>query len=1003
MTICPSCGHENNETAKFCEECAAPLVAEAPSREQRKTVTVLFCDVTGSTARGESTDPEALRAVLARYFERMKAILESHGGSVEKFIGDAVMAVFGVPQVHEDDALRACRAAVEMHDALPELGLQARIGVNTGEVVTGTEERLATGDAVNVAARLEQAAQPGEILIGADTLSLVRDAVEIEPVEPLELKGKTEAVPAHRLLAVTGDLVRRDSASMVGRETELRRLHDAYEQAVRNRSCQLFTVLGSAGVGKSRLAYEFLSGLDATVVRGRCLSYGEGITYFPVVEVLTQLGVRPEDAAAAAAVASVMGETDDPTTSDEIAWAFRKTLEQAAAEGPLVCVFDDIHWAEPALLELLEHLADWSRDAPILLMCMARPELLDRQPGWAGGKMNATTVLLEPLSADETELLLQKLGGVGSDLRDKILVAADGNPLFVEEMLAMVRSSADGDVTVPPTIQALLAARLDQLETSERALLECGAVEGKVFHRGAVQALAPDEVEVPQRLMGLVRKELVRSDRAMLPGEDAFRFRHLLIRDAAYDGLPKSARADLHERFALWLDERGPDLVELDEVVGYHLEQSCRYRDELGLPQEAAIRTAAHRRLAAAAGKAAARGDYPASATLLERALKLVAGDAIALELEFDLQHALFHTGRIQDALARAALLTERGHGSGDRIAELSGLLWEQVLRLYTEPDEAVQRLKTLCSEAEEEFARANTEIGLYLVNFARGSLDHLLALFADEVEAMDRATEHAARAGHRQWVYELLPLAGASRMHGPTPVHEVLAWLDEQEARGLSHRSLVINRSMTLALIGRFDEARNLIEELIAGSRERGAVIPLALGYSHVLPAIEMAAGNPAAAIAAGEEGCRIFEEMGEKSWLSTALARLGEAHVALGHLDEADELAGRAAELGGAEDAITQMLWRQVRASVLSARGEHGDARQLAVEAVAIGEQTDMVDAIGDAHVVLGDVLVAAGDHIGAATSYGKALSLFEGKGVVPAERQTRERLDSLLELEQ
>ena len=323
-------------------------------------------------------------------------------------------------------------------------------------------------------------------------------------------------------------------------------------------------------------------------------------------------------------------------------------------------------------------------------------------------------------------------------------------------------------------------------------------------------------------------------------------------------------------------------------------------------------------------------------------------------------------------------------------------------MRLYTEPDEAVQRLKTLCSEAEEEFARANTEIGLYLVNFARGSLDHLLALFADEVEAMDRATEHAARAGHRQWVYELLPLAGASRMHGPTPVHEVLAWLDEQEARGLSHRSLVINRSMTLALIGRFDEARNLIEELIAGSRERGAVIPLALGYSHVLPAIEMAAGNPAAAIAAGEEGCRIFEEMGEKSWLSTALARLGEAHVALGHLDEADELAGRAAELGGAEDAITQMLWRQVRASVLSARGEHGDARQLAVEAVAIGEQTDMVDAIGDAHVVLGDVLVAAGDHIGAATSYGKALSLFEGKGVVPAERQTRERLDSLLELD-
>jgi class 3 adenylate cyclase/tetratricopeptide (TPR) repeat protein len=1003
VRTCPSCGQANPEGARFCNACGALIEAAPAAREQRKTVTVLFCDVTGSTALGESTDPEALRAVLARYFERMKGILESHGGSVEKFIGDAVMAVFGVPQVHEDDALRACRAAVEMRDALPQLGLQGRIGLNTGEVVTGTEERLATGDAVNVAARLEQAAQPGEILIGADTLRLVRDAVETEPVAPLELKGKAEAVPAHRLLAATGDLVRRDSAPMVGRATELRRLHDAYEQAVRDRSCQLFTVLGSAGVGKSRLAYEFLSRLDATVVRGRCLSYGEGITYFPVVEVLTQLAVRPEDAAAAAAVASVLGETEDRTTSDEIAWGFRKTLEQAAAESPLVCVFDDIHWAEPALLELLEHLTDWSRDAPILLLCMARPELLDRQPGWAGGKINATTVLLEPLSADETEILLQELGGVDSDLRDKILVAADGNPLFVEEMLAMVRGSAGGDVTVPPTIQALLAARLDHLETSERALLERGAVEGKVFHRGAVQALAPDEMEVPQRLMGLVRKELVRPDRAMFPGEDAFRFRHLLIRDAAYDGLPKSARADLHERFALWLDERGPDLVELDEVVGYHLEQSCRYRDELGLPQEEALRAAAHRRLAAAAEKAAARGDYPASATLLERALKLVPGNGIALELEFDLQHALFHTGRIQDALARAALLAERGRTDGNRIAQLSGLLWEHVVRIYTEPDEAVQRLKTLWPEAEEEFARANTEIGLYLVNFARGSLDHLLALFADEVEAMDRAMEHAARAGHRQWVHELLPMAGASRVHGPMPVHDALAWIDEQEGRGVSLPSLIINRAMALALLGRFDEARNLAEQLIASSRERGAVIPLALTCSHVLPAIELAAGNPAAAIAAGEEGRRILEEIGEKSWLSTGLARLGDAHVALGHLGEADELAGRAADLGGVDDALTQMLWRQVRARVLSARGEHGDARQLAIEAVAIGEPTDMLESIGDAHVVLGDVLAAGGDRVGAATSYGSALSLFEQKGAVVAERRTRERLDSLLELEQ
>src|SRR5919109_4484016 len=293
MRICPACGRKNSDRAKFCEQCASPLVVAPAAHEQRKTVTVLFCDVTGSTALGESTDPEALRALLARYFERMKGIVESHGGTVEKFIGDAVMAVFGVPQVHEDDALRAVRAAVEMRDALPDLGIEARIGLNTGEVVVGTEERLATGDAVNVAARLEQAAAPGEILLGPETARLVRDAVETERTEPLELKGKREPLAAQRLLALHEEapaFARRLDAPLVGRARELRRLREAFAQAVDDRSCQLFTILGVAGVGKSRLTAEFLGSLeDATVVRGRCLPYGEGITYWPVIEVLQQL------------------------------------------------------------------------------------------------------------------------------------------------------------------------------------------------------------------------------------------------------------------------------------------------------------------------------------------------------------------------------------------------------------------------------------------------------------------------------------------------------------------------------------------------------------------------------------------------------------------------------------------------------------------------------------------------------------------------------------------
>jgi len=541
VPVCASCGQETPEGFPRCANCGALLEPAAQAREQRKVVTLLFCDVTGSTELGEQSDPEALRALLARYFERMKGIVESHGGSVEKFIGDAVMAVFGVPVAHEDDALRACRAAVEMRDALPELGISGRLGMNTGEVVTGTEERLATGDAVNVAARLEQAAQPGEVLVGEATLALVRAAVEVGQERRLELKGKSEPVAAYSLLAVTGELERRFTTPMVGREHELARLRAVFGQAVHDKSCQLFTILGSAGVGKSRLVSEFVAGLDTRVVRGRCLSYGDGITYWPVVEILKQFGTLPEGDAARP-LRSLLGETEESASAVEIAWGFRKLLEQEAQEGPLVCLLDDLHWGEETLLDLVEHVADLSRDAPILLLCMARPELLERRPSWSGGKWNATTVLLEPLDAAETDKLLAELGGVGEALRERIVQVAEGNPLFLEEVLALVRESGGEDLEVPPTIQALLAARLDQLDSAERSVLERGSVEGRVFHRGAVAALADGDGQVEQQLVALVRKELVRPDRTQLPGDDAYRFRHLLIRDAAYEALPKAVR-----------------------------------------------------------------------------------------------------------------------------------------------------------------------------------------------------------------------------------------------------------------------------------------------------------------------------------------------------------------------------------------------------------------------------------------------------------------------------
>ena len=500
MIACPACCFENPEGARFCAGCGKPLEAAAPAREVRKTVTIVFCDVTGSTSLGEQLDPESLRHVMARYFEAMRSAIERHGGTVEKFIGDAVMAVFGVPVVHEDDALRAARAAIDMREALGALNeelerdygtrLEARIGVNTGEVVTGTEERLATGDAVNVAARLEQAAAPGEVLLGPETMALLRSSVNAEELDPLELKGKAEGVRAYRLVSVdAGEMARRLDAPLVGRGRELRLLADAWERAMSERTCVLFTLLGAAGVGKSRLTEEFLAALDATVVRGRCLSYGEGITYWPVTEIVIQLGNRGHDAGGP--LAGLVGE-GTPTSSEEIALAFRRLLEDAAGEQPLLVLFDDIHWGEPALFDLIEHAATMSRGAPILMLCLGRPELLDRRPAWGGGLLNATTALLEPLSAEETEELIAALGssfdqGLAARIRD----AAGGNPLFVEEMAAMV-AEGGSDVAVPPTVQALLAARLDQLDGEERSVLERGAVEGQVFHRGAVHALGAE-------------------------------------------------------------------------------------------------------------------------------------------------------------------------------------------------------------------------------------------------------------------------------------------------------------------------------------------------------------------------------------------------------------------------------------------------------------------------------------------------------------------------------
>jgi class 3 adenylate cyclase len=705
-----------------CQTCGGALAAAVPApAELRKVVTVVFCDLAGSTNLGEQLDAESLRRVMSRYYQEMSRTVERHGGTAAKFIGDAVMAVFGMPEVHEDDALRAVRAAAEMSPALDDLNseigarwgvrLEIRTGVNTGEVVVcdpvpseavGVGEVV--GDAVNVAARLENAAGPGEVLIGAETHRLVRDAVGVEEVEPLEVKGKARPVRAYRLIDVSASPtgpVRHLDSPVVGRDRELEQLEQAFRRVVDDRRCELVTILGPAGIGKSRLVHELVTRLrdQATAVRGRCLPYGEGITFWPIAEIAREIaGVgegESQDELTARLCEKVAGEvgatdivraltdaigvTDASSDTEQIFWAFRILLEAVAHEGPLMVAFDDLHWAEATFLDLIEDVAVKVADVPILLICMARPELLELRPDWGAGVERSSTQVLEPLGdADSHRLVGNLLGSeeLGEEV-GRIASAGEGNPLFLEEILRMFvdegvlqhtgrRWRAVQELSVaaiPPTIRALLAARLGRLSHEQRMVMERAAIVGQEFWRVAVSELLPEGARagLDAHLEALKEKELIRPVGGSFAGESGLRFAHILIRDAVYEQMLKETRADLHERFAAWV-ERIPvgRASEYEEIIGHHLEQAYLYRADLGRPSEfdVALARRAAARLAGAGRRALARGDMPAAVKLLERAVALVPEkDPQHADLLLKLGIALAETGQVGRA---DALLSER-------------------------------------------------------------------------------------------------------------------------------------------------------------------------------------------------------------------------------------------------------------------------------------------------------------------------------------------------------
>ena len=937
-------------------------------------MTVLFCDVVGSTALGETVDPEALQGLLSGYFERMKAIVGSHGGSVEKFIGDAVMAVFGVPVAREDDALRACRAAVEMRDALPELGVEGRIGVNTGEVLSGTAERLVTGDAVNVAARLEQAAEPGEVLIGAATLTLVATAVEVGDERLLELKGKSEPVAAHVLVGI-GEAVERSHASrFVGREQELQQLVDAWNRASTGTCCELVTVVGDPGVGKSRLVAEVLAKIDARVVRGRCLSYGEGITYRPVLEVLKQLDALPSDEATAMPLRSLLGESHTVALTDEIAWAFRKLLEEQA---PLVVCFDDIQWGEETFLDLVESTALLSSGAPLLLLCMARPELLDRRPGWP------TILRLEPLSAGESEALIGD--SLSNELRQRIVRAAGGNPLFLTEMAAL-SVDGDGDVAAPPTLRALLAARLDQLDEPERRVLECGAVEGELFHRGTVKALALEETDVTPRLAALVRRGFVRPDRPMLPRDDAYRFRHLLVRDAAYDALPKASRADLHRSYAAWLEEHGHGLIELDEILGYHLEQAARCLEELGRP-EPEVALDAGDRLAGAGRRAQWRADTRAAAALFDRSLELTRQYRFDVHLEVELVTALSAVDLLRGievadaAAARAeALADERGAALARTVAATTRAWASQG---------TIEEAESFAREALPLLEAAHDHAGLVFIWDALALAANGRAHFEEWALAAEAFLDHSRRSGR-----PVTSSAGLSMTLalGPRPASTALAALDRLLPEPVDPADLML-RALLLAMLGRTDDARAAAKGAETRASELGH--RLAFGW---LGHVARVTGDLPLAAAYFETCCEAQEELGHTGALATTVTDLAQVLCELGRHDEAEALADRGRRLSEPDDVSAQAGWRQVTALLYSAHGRDADAEHLAHEAVEWARKSDSPLLLGDALYGLGSVLEAASRRGEAKAAWQEALDRYEHKEILPLARRVRERLEAL-----
>jgi class 3 adenylate cyclase/tetratricopeptide (TPR) repeat protein len=1056
MKICPSCGDQSPERYRFCNTCGASLT-EHVARESRRTVSIVFAMPKVHAVDGaEPPGPEAMRDVMSAYFDAMRTALERHGGTVEKFIGDAVMAVFGLPVRHEDDALRAVRAAADMQAALPGLNAAFRterqleianhIGVNTGEVIAGdasTGQRLVTGDTVNTAARLEQAAGSGEVVLGDLTYRLARNQIEIEFIPPLTLKGKAEPVPAYRLVRVgastapAAEDTTTTATPFVGREGEMGRLSGALADATEHRRARMVTLVGDAGVGKSRLIREFAgrAAETARVARGRCLPYGDGITFWPLAEVVREAaGIVGEDTpnmairkirrlcsgddaeAIVERVAAAMNLSAAQFPVPELMWGGRRLLETLAAQRPLTMIVDDIHSAETTFLEFLDHLLENVDGASILLLCSARHEIAERHAEWLAAH-DADTIRLEPLTeSDAGKIVEELLGALEETVRARITAVSEGNPLYVEQIVSMLIETGEIErgmegwvakrgsegIRIPPTVEALVAARLDALTQEERAVVEPAAVIGLSFPMDAVDELVEADLreQLEAELVALTGKQLVRRAQG---DEIIYRFGHQVIRDTAYGGLLKRLRAALHERFVVWAErvnrERGRE-TEFEEILGYHLEQAYRYRTELGVidAEARSVGERAAEKLSNAGRRALERGDLPAAISLLKRATALLPREShLRIELLVELAEATMQQGGFDDAAAVLQEARSMAEEVGEVRLTVRADLQQAMIDQYHGAS-GVTPAADVARSAIEVLEPTGDHAGLARAwRLLMGT-----AVNAGHLDQASEAAEHvvaeASLADDRRIASRSTTTIAYVLLHGPTPVPEAIREclaLRESVAGNRATQGLVESvLSVLTAMTGDFDEARRLYRHSQAVLTEMSGGID-ALSGSFDSSRVELLAGDIDAAYA---ELVRDYDALGainESFFRSSVAARLAAVTAQRGDLDAATHYAQVAEELGEADDLDTQVGWRIARARIAAARDDPETARALAAEAVRLVSETTDGLLRSDALSGQADVLEAIGDRESAGPPLREALELYEAKGDVVSTRALRARL--------